>query len=74
MRKIKKAAVKTPSGKVVSKKRPATHGDIGVEGERGFIASEPGGFVDRQTAKKIARKAGQAKVRGKRGLHSRDVW
>ena len=73
MRRIVKAAVKRPSGKVVSRPKPAHHKDIGVKGERGFIATEPKEFVGRQKAKRIAKKAGQANVRGRRGLHSRDI-
>ena len=89
MKHIKQAAIKKPSGKVVTKKPPARHKDVAAmdrskggtgHGKRGFIAGsgtghEPGDkFVGRQTAKRIARKAGQAKVSGKRGLHSEDVW
>ena len=74
MRKIVKAAVKRPSGRVVSKLPPARHKDIGVKGQRGFIATHPREFVGRQEAKRIPRESGQAKVRGKRGLHSEDVW
>ena len=73
MRKIVKAAVKRPSGRVVSKLPPARHKDIGVKGQRGFIATHPREFVGRQRAKRIAKKAGQANVRGRRGLHSRDI-
>ncbi len=73
-RRILKPAIKTLSGRVVSKPRPAHHKDIGVKGERGFIATHPRKFVGRQEAKHIAKESGQAKVRGKRGLHSGDVW
>lgn len=73
MRRIVKAAVKRPSGKVVSRPKPAHHKDIPAHGKRGFIATEPKEFVGRQKAKRIARKAGQANVRGRRGLHSRDI-
>lgn len=79
---IKAAAIKKPSGKVVSKKPPARHVDVAAKdktaggtgrGERGFVTSG-GAFVGRQEGKKIARKAGQVRVRGRRGLHSEDVF
>lgn len=71
--KIKKAAIKTPSAKVVSKPKPAHHKDIDAKGEHGFITSD-NKFASRQEAKKIAKKSGQADIRGKRGLHSHDMW
>ena len=37
------------------------------------IRTEPKEFVGRQKAKRIAKKAGQANVRGRRGLHPRDI-
>lgn len=67
----------------MSKARPARHKDVAKadrkaggdgRGERGFIVEPGGKFVGRQTAKRVARKAGQATVRGRRGLHSEDVW
>lgn len=81
-KRIKSAAIKKPSGKVVTKKPPARHVDVARKdraaggtghGERGFITTGDK-FVGRQPAKRIARKSGQAKVRGKRGLHSEDVF
>ena len=82
MRRIKAAAIKKPSGKVVTKKPPAHHVDVAAkdrkaggtgQGKRGFVTSG-GEFVGRQEGKKIARKSGQARVRGRRGLHSQDVF
>lgn len=79
---IKSAAIKKPSGKVVTKKPPAHHVDVAEKdrkaggtgrGKRGFV-TDKGEFVDRQDGKRIARKAGQARVRGRRGLHSQDVF
>ena len=73
--KVKAPAIKKASGKVVSKKPPAHHVDIIKEhgkGKRGFI-TDKGKFVDRQEAKKIAKKAGQTNIKGKRGLHSQDL-
>lgn len=80
-RRVAAAAIKTPRG-VVSKKPPARHVDVAkkarrtvgtAEGERGFKVAPGGEFVGRQKAKGIARKAGQARVKGRRGLHSEDV-
>ena len=82
MKRVAKAAIKTPKG-VVSKRPPARHvdvakkarGAIGTDkGKRGFVTTPGGEFVGRQKAKRVARAAGQAKVRGKRGLHSEDIW
>lgn len=81
MTRIKASAIKTPRG-VVSKRPPAHHVDVAAKdrkaggagkGPRGFV-TDKGEFVGRQKAKRIARKSGQATVRGKRGLHSEDVW
>ena len=79
---IKSAAIKTPRG-VVAKKPPAHHVDVAKKarktvgtgkGERGFVTSPGNKFVGRQTAKRVAKKAGQATVKGKRGLHSEDLY
>lgn len=79
---IKAAAIKTPHG-VVTKKPPARHKDVARadrkaggtgQGERGFVVAPGGEFVGRQKAKRVAKAAGQARVRGRRGLHSEDVW
>lgn len=67
--KIKSAAIKRSSGKVVTKSPPARHKDIGGSGKRGFKTTS-GKFVDRQEAKKITGKP----KRGKRGTHSEDLW
>lgn len=81
-KRIKQPAIKKPSGKVVTKPLPAHHKDVAAKdraeggtghGKRGFIAEPGGAFVGRQKAKRIAKKAGQATVRGKRGLHSEDL-
>jgi hypothetical protein len=82
MKKIKQAAIKKPSGKVITAPRPANHkkiididklnGGTG-KGERGF-KTEDGKFVGRQEAKVIAKRAKQAVVPGKRGLHSEDLF
>lgn len=72
MRKIKAAAIKTPRG-VKSKPAPSHHADIHAKGVRGFLDTS-GKFLDRQEAKTVAKNAGQATVRGKRGLHSRDIF
>lgn len=80
-KRIAAAAIKTPRG-VVSKKPPARHKDVARadrkaggtgKGERGFVVKPGDEFVGRQKAKKVARAAGQARVRGRRGLHSRDI-
>ena len=82
-KRIAAAAIKKPSGKVVSKRPPARHKDVAAKdraeggaghGKRGFIVEPGGEFVGRQKAKRIAAKSGQAKVRGRRGLHSEDTW
>lgn len=82
-RRIKSAAIKKPSGKVVTKRPPAHHVDVAAKdrdaggtgrGKRGFVTTPDDKFVGRQVGKKIAKKAGQANVRGKRGLHSEDVF
>jgi len=82
VRRIKAAAIKKPSGKVVTKKPPAHHVDVAAKdrkaggtgkGKRGFVTSD-GEFVGRHDGKKIARKSGQARVRSRRGLHSQDVF
>ena len=79
---IKSAAIKTKHG-VVAKKPPAHHVDVAEKdrkaggtghGKRGFVTSPDDKFVDRQVGKRIAAKTGQAKVKGRRGLHSEDVW
>ena len=80
---IKSAAIKKPSGKVVTKRPPAHHKDVAAmdrknggkgQGQRGFVTTPGDKFVGRQEGKRIARKSGQAAVRGKRGLHSEDVF
>ncbi len=82
MKRVARAAIKTPRG-VVSKKPPARHKDVARadrkaggtgRGERGFVTSPDGEFVGRQKAKRIAKAAGQARVRGRRGLHSEDLF
>lgn len=78
MPKIKKSAIKDwDTGEIYSEPSPANHGKIarkhGASGKHGFV-TDGGEFVDRQQAKKIANKSGQATVKGKRGLHSRDVY
>lgn len=78
MAKIKSAAIKKPSGKVVTKRPPARHKDVAAkdrktggtgQGKRGFVTTS-GKFVNRQQAKKITGKP----KRGKRGTHSEDLW
>lgn len=76
--KIKSPAIKTAKGVVSGKPDHAAVAKKAVKsvgtskGPRGFITSNDG-FVGRQEAKKIAKSSGQASVRGKRGLHSRDI-
>lgn len=79
---IKAAAIKTARG-VVSKSPPARHKDVAKKakatvgtskGERGFVESPGNKFVGRQTAKRVAKRNGRANVRGRRGLHSEDLW
>jgi hypothetical protein len=76
--KLVAAAIKKPSGKVVSKPPPARHKDVAAQkkkkgsssvGERGFKTTS-GKFVGRQEAKKMTGKP----KRGKRGTHSEDMW
>lgn len=80
-RRVSGPAIKTPRG-VVSKRTPAKHVDVAEKarrtvgtdrGKRGFKVEPDGKFVGRQEAKRVARRAGQAKVRGRRGLHSGDL-
>ena len=77
-KKIKAAAIKKPSGRVVTKSPPARHKDVAAKdrklggsghGKRGFITSSDK-FVNRQEAKKLTGKP----KRGKRGTHSEDLW
>jgi len=76
---IKAAAIKKPSGKVISKMPPARHKDVAAQdrkrggtghGKRGFVLQGSGKFVGRQQAKAIT-----GKPKGKkRGTHSEDLW
>lgn len=78
-KKIKAAAIKKPSGTVISKKPPARHKDVAAKdkkkggtghGQRGFVLEGSGKFVGRQKAKAIT-----GKPKGKkRGTHSEDLW
>ncbi len=81
-KRVRAAAIKTPRG-VVTKRPPAHHVDVAKKarrtvgtdkGERGFVTAPGGKFVGRQEGKKVARKAGQVRVKGRRGLHSEDLY
>lgn len=81
MVKVKKPAIKKGTGKVISLHLPNHHKDVASldkrkggdgKGQRGFVLSD-GSFAGRQKAKSVAKKAGQATVKGKRGLHSEDL-
>jgi hypothetical protein len=75
MRKNLQPAIKKRSGAVVTAPKPAHHKDIAAKdkkaggsgkGKRGFVV-----FVDRQEAKPLA---GKKAPKGKRGLHSEDLY
>jgi hypothetical protein len=70
--KIKKIAIKTPSGKVKTLPVGNHHADMHTTGKRGFVTSE-GEFVGRGEAGKIAKKAGQVKKMPTPKLHSSNL-
>ena len=71
MKKIKKIAIKTPSGKVKAAPIGKRHKDIKAEGQHGFIDST-GKFVGRTEGAKIAKKAKQTTIKSKQ-LHSSNL-
>ena len=72
MQKIKKIAIKTPSGAVKTAPIGKAHADIHTAGQRGFVTTGDK-FVGRVEAGKIAKKAGQVKVMPSSKLHSSNL-
>ena len=68
MKTVERAAVKTPTGKVIKAPVGGRHKDIKGPGKEGFVLSD-GKFVNRQDAGKIAKKSGQATKMPTKHLH-----
>jgi hypothetical protein len=71
MNRIKKIAIKDSEGKVKTAPIGKRHKDIPSEGQHGFIDSK-GKFIGRNEGAKIAKKAGQTKMKSKQ-LHSSNL-
>lgn len=69
---VKVPAIKKTNGKVVkAKSKKESHDDLNTVGKKGFVLSD-GNFVGRETAAKVAKKAGQVPKTVKK-LHSEDL-